>query len=114
VQDDTNAEQQQMSGQTDTRQTPELDFANETREPRRFKVLLHNDDYTTMDFVVHVLKRVFHKPEDEAMNIMLAVHKKGFGICGVFTAEVAETKVDTVHTMAKAAGFPLRASLEEV
>jgi len=103
-----------MSAQTETRQAPDLDFANETREPRRFKVLLHNDDYTTMDFVVHVLEHVFHKPEHEAMNIMLAVHKKGFGVCGVFTAEVAETKVDTVHSMARAAGFPLRASLEEV
>jgi len=103
-----------MSGQTDTRQEPGLDFANETREPRLFRVLLHNDDYTTMDFVVHVLQRVFHKPEPEAMNIMLAVHKKGFGVCGVYTAEVAETKVETVHSMAKAAGFPLRASLEEV
>jgi len=103
-----------MSGQSDTRQAPDLDFADETREPRRFKVLLHNDDYTTMDFVVHVLERVFNKPESEAMNIMLAVHKKGFGVCGVFTAEVAETKVDTVHSMARAAGFPLRASLEEV
>ncbi|MHC1751674.1 ATP-dependent Clp protease adaptor ClpS [Humidesulfovibrio sp.] len=103
-----------MSGNTDTRQAPGLDFANETSEPRRFKVLLHNDDYTTMDFVIHVLKRVFNKPEVEAMRIMLAVHKQGLGMCGVYTAEVAETKVDTVHIMAKAAGFPLRASLEEV
>ena len=103
-----------MSGGADTRQAPGLDYANETREPRRFKVLLHNDDYTTMEFVVHVLRRVFHKPEPEAMSIMLAVHKKGLGMCGVYTAEVAETKVDTVHSMAKAAGYPLRASLEEV
>lgn len=103
-----------MSGSTDTRQAPGLNFANETREPRSFKVLLHNDDYTTMEFVVHVLKSVFHKPEPEAMRIMLAVHKQGLGMCGVFTAEVAETKVDTVHAMAKSAGYPLRASLEEV
>ncbi|OIO01338.1 MAG: ATP-dependent Clp protease adaptor ClpS [Desulfovibrionaceae bacterium CG1_02_65_16] len=103
-----------MSGRTDTRQEPELDLSDETREPRRFKVLLHNDDYTTMDFVVHVLERVFRKPETEAMRIMLAVHQQGFGVCGVYTAEVAETKVETVHSMAKAAGFPLRASLEEV
>jgi len=103
-----------MSGNNDTRQAPGLDYANETREPRRFNVLIHNDNYTTMEFVVHVLKRVFHKPEAEAMRIMLAVHKHGFGMCGVFTAEVAETKVDTVHVMAKAAGYPLRASLEEV
>ena len=103
-----------MSGQSDTRFAPDLFDDQETREPRRFKVLLHNDDYTTMDFVVHVLSTVFHKPGPEAMRIMLAVHQQGLGECGVFTAEVAETKVDTVHAMAKAAGFPLRASLEEV
>ena len=82
--------------------------------PPLYRVLLHNDDYTTMEFVVHVLKQVFHKPEHEAMRIMMAVHKQGLGMCGVFTAEVAETKVDSVHVMAKAAGYPLRASLEEV
>jgi ATP-dependent Clp protease adaptor protein ClpS len=103
-----------MSRQTDTRFAPELFDEQETREPRRFKVLLHNDDYTTMDFVVHVLGKVFHKPEPEAMRIMLDVHRQGQGECGVYTAEVAETKVDTVHAMAKAAGFPLRASTEEV
>jgi ATP-dependent Clp protease adaptor protein ClpS len=103
-----------MTGRSDTSNAPELVHENETREPGRYKVLLHNDDYTTMDFVVHVLKSVFKKSEPEAMRIMLAVHKQGLGLCGIFTAEVAETKVDTVHTMAKAAGFPLRASLEEV
>lgn len=103
-----------MSEWTDSRQAPGLDFFNETREPRLFKVLLHNDDYTTMEFVVHVLTKVFRKSEPEAMRIMLAVHRQGLGMCGVFTAEVAETKVETVHAMAKAAGFPLRASLEEV
>ncbi|MBA4357713.1 MAG: ATP-dependent Clp protease adaptor ClpS [Humidesulfovibrio sp.] len=103
-----------MSERTDTRFAPGLFDEQETREPRRFKVLLHNDDYTTMDFVVHVLRMVFQKPEPEAMRIMLAVHQQGLGMCGVFTAEVAETKVDRVHAMSKAAGFPLRASLEEV
>lgn len=99
---------------SDTRNAPgqldELDL----REPRQFRVLLHNDDYTTMDFVIHVLRRVFHKNEEEAARITLAVHKQGIGVCGVFTAEVAETKVETVHSMAKSAGYPLRASLEEV
>jgi ATP-dependent Clp protease adaptor protein ClpS len=84
------------------------------REPRSFKVLLHNDDYTTMEFVVMVLRKVFSKSEPEAMRIMWAVHKQGLGMCGIFTAEVAETKVDTVHALAKAAGYPLRASLEDV
>ncbi|MHC1701329.1 MAG: ATP-dependent Clp protease adaptor ClpS [Humidesulfovibrio sp.] len=103
-----------MSGRTETRSAPGLFDESETREPRRFKVLLHNDDYTSMDFVVHILRRVFQKPEPEAMRIMLAVHQQGLGECGVYTAEVAETKVEMVHAMAKAAGFPLRASMEEV
>ncbi len=85
---------------------------HETQEPPRFRVLLHNDDYTTMDFVVEVLMRVFQKNETEATTIMLAVHNDGVGVCGVYTAEVAETKVDTVHRLAKAAGFPLRCSME--
>ena len=103
-----------MSDKTETRQEPGLEVIEETREPRRFKVLLHSDDYTTMDFVVHVLTNVFHKALADATRIMLAVHKQGFGVCGVYTAEIAETKVETVHSMARAAGFPLRASLEEV
>jgi ATP-dependent Clp protease adaptor protein ClpS len=103
-----------MSGQTDTRNAPGLFDEHELREPRRFKVLIHNDDYTSMEFVVHVLRRVFQKPEHEATRIMLAVHQQGLGECGVYTVEIAETKVDTVHAMAKAAGFPLRASMEEV
>lgn len=103
-----------MSGLSDTRGAPGLDPVDEVREPNRFKVLLHNDDYTTMEFVLLVLRRVFGKSESEAMRIMLAVHREGLGLCGVFTAEVAETKVDTVHSMARAAGFPLRSSLEEV
>ncbi len=103
-----------MSEQTGTRFAPGLFDEHETREPRRFKVLLHNDDYTSMEFVVLVLGKVFQKPEPEAMRIMLAVHQQGLGECGIYTAEVAETKVDTVHAMAKASGFPLRASMEEV
>ncbi len=86
----------------------------EAKEPNRFRVLLHNDDYTTMEFVVEVLMRVFRKSETEATFIMLAVHNEGMGVCGVYTAEVAETKVDTVHRLAKAAGYPLRSSLEGV
>lgn len=100
--------------QSDTRHEPGLLDALEVREPRQFKVLLHNDDYTTMDFVVHVLRRVFRKSEDEAVRITMAVHKQGVGMCGVYTAEVAETKVETVHSMARSAGYPLRSSMEEV
>lgn len=100
--------------QTGTRQDPGVLFENDVQEPRRFRVLLHNDDYTTMEFVVHVLRQVFGKTEPEAMHIMLAVHQKGVGVCGEFTAEIAEIKVETVHSMAKAAGYPLRSSMEEV
>lgn len=84
------------------------------REPPQYKILMHNDHYTTMDFVVQVLETVFNKPTPEAVQIMLNIHKKGVGICGIFTAEVAETKVDTVHYIARQRGYPLKCSMEEV
>jgi len=86
----------------------------ELKEPPYYKVLLHNDDYTTMDFVVKVLMTVFHKSKAEAVQIMLNVHRKGIGVCGVYRAEIAETKVAMVHKMARREGFPLRCSMEEV
>ncbi|BDV00121.1 ATP-dependent Clp protease adapter protein ClpS [Thermodesulfomicrobium sp. WS] len=92
----------------DTQQEEEL------QEPRWYRVLLHNDDYTTMDFVVHVLQSVFGKTEAEAYAIMMRVHKEGIGECGVYTAEIAETKVQLVHSLARRNSFPLRASMEEV
>ena len=85
----------------------------DVREPRRFRVLLHNDDYTTMEFVIDTLVQVFRKTPDEATVIMLAVHEKGIGSCGVYTEEIAETKVAQVHDRARRAGFPLRCSMEE-
>jgi len=85
----------------------------ELKEPPRYKVVLHNDDYTTMEFVVEVLQKVFHKSPTEAMRIMLLVHKSGKGVCGVFTEEVAETKVELVLHMARKNGFPLQCSMEE-
>ena len=87
---------------------------DEIKEPPRFKVLLHNDDYTTMDFVVKILEEVFHKSPSEATAIMLHVHNRGVGECGVYPAEIAETKVDIVHARARAAGFPLLATMERV
>jgi len=78
-----------------------------------YKVLLHNDDYTTMEFVVEILRRVFNKPGAVATDIMLSVHNIGVGMCGIYPADVAETKVDIVHTLAGKAGFPLRCSIEE-
>jgi ATP-dependent Clp protease adaptor protein ClpS len=83
------------------------------QEPRQFKVVLLNDDYTTMEFVVHVLETVFQRSPAEAYRIMIAVHLSGKGLAGIYSWEVAETKVDTVASMAKDAGFPLRAVAEE-
>ena len=83
------------------------------KEPRLFRVILHNDDYTTMDFVVKVIVTVFHKPAAEATRIMLDVHKKGQGVVGVYTFDIATTKASQVHEMARHNEFPLRASCEE-
>jgi len=85
----------------------------QTKPPPMYKVLLHNDDYTTMEFVVRILETVFHKTTAEATRIMLNVHERGIGICGVYTCEVAETKVESVHYVARENGFPLKCSMEE-
>jgi ATP-dependent Clp protease adaptor protein ClpS len=87
--------------------------ATEIKEPCQYRVLLHNDDYTTMDFVVQILESVFSKQPAEAMQIMLNVHRRGIGVCGVYTAEVAETKVAMVHHLAHEHKFPLKCSMEE-
>jgi ATP-dependent Clp protease adaptor protein ClpS len=85
----------------------------EVREPPMFRVILLNDDYTTMEFVVEILVTVFHKPYDEATRIMLSVHRNGSGICGVYAFEVAETKVATVRKLAREKGFPLKCTMEK-
>jgi ATP-dependent Clp protease adaptor protein ClpS len=84
-----------------------------TKPPQLFQVVLHNDDYTTQEFVVYLLESVFSKPAPEAYRIMLHVHLNGRGLCGLFPYEIAETKVATVHDLARAEGFPLRATMEE-
>ena len=78
-----------------------------------YQVLLHNDDYTTMNFVVELLMGVFHKTFEEATRIMFNVHRSGIGVCGIYTFEIAETKVETVHQLARESGFPLKSSLRE-
>src|SRR3989339_1324148 len=85
----------------------------EIREPKLYRVILYNDDYTTMDFVIEILISVFHKPMAEATRIMLDVHKKGKGICGVYTYDIAKTRVARVHQLANKREFPLKCSLEE-
>jgi ATP-dependent Clp protease adaptor protein ClpS len=81
-------------------------------KPPLFKVLLHNDDYTTMEFVVYILKSVFHKSEPDAVRIMLAVHEQGVGVAGVYTYEVAEAKVSKVTELARSNEFPLLCTIE--
>jgi ATP-dependent Clp protease adaptor protein ClpS len=83
------------------------------QEPTLFKVVLLNDDYTTMEFVIHVLESIFQKSPAEAYRIMMHVHQNGRGIAGVYPWELAETKADTVRSLAAEAGFPLRATIEE-
>jgi ATP-dependent Clp protease adaptor protein ClpS len=85
----------------------------DVKEPTQYGVVLHNDDYTTMDFVVHVLETVFLKQPAEAFRLMMQVHTLGRALCGMYPYEVAETKVETVHDLARENGFPLRASIEE-
>ncbi len=92
---------------------PEVKARAETRRPPMFMVLMHNDDYTTMEFVVEALIAVFRKSPTEANRIMLHIHFKGSGKCGVYPYEVAETKVSKVHLMARKQGYPLRCSLDK-
>lgn len=82
------------------------------QRPRMFKVLLHNDHYTTREFVVAILMDVFRKSETEAVEIMLHVHRKGMGVAGVYTYDVAATKVDKAHRLAQANEYPLKLSIE--
>jgi len=84
------------------------------KEPVFYLIILYNDDYTTMDFVIEILEQVFSKNPSEATQIMLKVHREGRGICGTYPAEVAETKVMLVNKMARKRGFPLKCSMEKV
>ncbi len=83
------------------------------QEPSLYKVLLHNDDYTTMEFVIMVLESIFHKNSGEATKIMLNVHQQGTGIAGVYTREIADTKIHIVHDLARKNEFPLKCSMEK-
>lgn len=101
-------------GEMDFRLDEELEVktSKKTETPPLYSVLLINDDYTTMDFVVYVLECVFYKPPAEAVEIMLRVHRNGRGLAGVYTREIAETKVETVHRLAKEHRYPLRCTME--
>ncbi|MBF91230.1 MAG: ATP-dependent Clp protease adapter ClpS [Rickettsiales bacterium] len=93
--------------------TVETKTKTKLQKPKLYKVILLNDDYTPMEYVVKLLKAVFKKSESEAVSIMLMVHEKGSGVCGVFTKEIAETKVKTVINMAKKDQHPLKCIMEE-
>ncbi|MDE0944713.1 MAG: ATP-dependent Clp protease adapter ClpS [Alphaproteobacteria bacterium] len=85
-----------------------------TKKPSMYRVLLMNDDYTPMEFVIHVLERYFNKDEQEATQIMLHVHQKGVGVCGIFPFEIAETKVMQVTDLARKNQHPLQCNMEKV
>jgi len=91
----------------------ELELALEIEEPKMFKVFLHNDDYTSMVFVVEVLTGIFHKTNDQAEQIMLHIHETGKAVCGVYSFEIAQTKAQQVKQRAKQNEFPLLATIEE-
>lgn len=99
----------ESSGESDASSKEEIKKGH----PRLFNVYMHNDNYTTMDFVVHVLETIFHKSSTDANSIMLQIHVKGLGKCGTYPLEIAETKVNKVHSMARKEEFPLRCSIEE-
>lgn len=101
------ATKQDTEGEVLTREREDL------KPPEEYRVILLNDDYTTMEFVVSVLMTVFHKPVPEATRIMLDVHKKGRGIVGVYTYDIAVTKIGQVHALAKQNGFPLKCMMEK-
>ena len=91
----------------------EVSLSLDLAEPIKYKVLLHNDDYTTMEFVVEILMDIFHKSLLEAEQIMLNIHRVGKAVCGTYTYDIAQTKVYQVKQLAKKSGFPLLATLEE-
>lgn len=99
--------------QNDTDETVVSKTRKKVDHPPMYRVLLHNDDYTTMEFVVEVLMHIFNKPITEATRIMLNVHETGVGVCGIYPYGVAETKVQSVHTAARDNGFPLKCTLEK-
>ena len=90
----------------------EPEASQRLERPRLWRVLLHNDDYTTQDFVVWVLESIFHKPRGEAFSIMMSVHRSGMGIAGVYTHDVAETKMKTTKQLAEEHEFPLLVTME--
>lgn len=103
-----------MSDSDSSSGDPGVAIADETKleQPKMYKVLMHNDDYTTMEFVIHTLMKFFGKNYDEAHGIMLKVHHDGIGMCGIYTFEVAESKSAKVNKYSRGKGHPLKTSIE--
>jgi ATP-dependent Clp protease adaptor protein ClpS len=102
----------QTDGDVHTIENPTTEIRDKLKEPPKHAVVLHNDDYTTMEFVVEVLKKFFQKTEAEAMAIMLRVHEDGKGVAGIFSYEIAETKAVQVDFVARGRGYPLKCTVE--
>ncbi len=98
---------------TDSRTKPGTTSRTREDHPPMYKVLLHNDDYTTMEFVVEILVTVFGKSLEKATQIMLNVHNKGKAVCGIYPRQIADTKVETVHSLAAGKGYPLKSTMEK-
>jgi ATP-dependent Clp protease adaptor protein ClpS len=101
-----------ISEETESESDHDVDVEDD--EPKKYAVVLHNDDYTTMEFVIEVLTRYFQKSNAAAMEIMLNVHKHGRGVAGIYSLDIAETKADQVTRLAKSRGFPLLCTVEPV
>ncbi|MCP3871689.1 MAG: ATP-dependent Clp protease adapter ClpS [Desulfobacteraceae bacterium] len=98
---------------TDSKTIEDISSKAKNDNPPMYKVILHNDDYTTMEFVVEILMNVFGKSLEKATQMMLNIHNKGKEICGIYPRQIAETKVETVHNLASNKGFPLKSTLEK-
>ena len=98
---------------TDSEIKNEISSDSKNDRPPMYKVILHNDDYTSMEFVVEILVSVFGKSLEKATQIMLNIHNKGKEICGIYPRQIAETKIETVHSLANYKGFPLKSTLEK-
>lgn len=95
-------------------EAPVAEANEKVEEPSLFKVLLHNDDYTTMEFVVFVLQSIFNLPEDEAIQVMLNVHVRGVGVAGIYTYEIAEMKISRTMSLAQEQEYPLLCTMERI
>jgi len=102
----------EMSGNPDFEESSGIAVEDEVKKPKMYRVLMHNDDYTTMEYVILVLKKFFSKNQSEAEQIMLKIHNSGIGLCGIYTFEIAEAKTIQVSKHARGNGQPLRVTFE--